>query len=323
MDLTTVYKQQLKDQLFKNQTNLWDTLGQYASDAGQNFLHGQVTNAFNIINSTDLVRCTLSYVNTGIGAGKMASNVVTNLKNEAASKGISVQQLVFDQAQSEIESIIHEITGSVVNYVTTMSSELVLDTTKKLARRTTQMPINIVTKSKSYFLQNQRPYSYFLNEVFQNQDDLTEALDEEQKKEEEKSFIDKTTYTINNIAGKINPYLSKTTAVINGVMTYYQAGPDILQQYIMENVAQIQSQINDVVNDTTKDIYKEIDEFENKQSSAIGKKMVEQYEAQQRKLANKAKQKMETSKTLTKLLTNSLKQKAKLEIMAKTGVSIL
>ena len=55
MDLTTVYKQQLKDQLFKNQTNLWDALGKHASDAGQNFLHGQVTNAFNIINSTHTI----------------------------------------------------------------------------------------------------------------------------------------------------------------------------------------------------------------------------------------------------------------------------
>lgn len=284
-------------------SGMYDTLSAQAINAGQSFLAGKVTSTFSSLKNDEGVQALTNATTTGIGLYSTVSEVVKN-------------------AEVAATSLVSELANYATEAITTEASKIVTDFVNKHIDAVTSIPKGIIDTSLTYFNENKLSIGDLSKTFITDQEKINAQNIQKNEEERKTNFITdmKDKYMKNR--SKISAAVDIGLSYVNLVTSYIEQGPQWVESKIDEGVEFCVSYIQKCADKQWEIDKKAIDDFIKNEGETVGKRMADEYNT----ILTKEAQKIVTNKEkeIQKLLTkaNTLLQKAKLVIMALTGINL-
>lgn len=286
-------------------SDIKDTLGSQAINAGQSFLAGKVTNAFSLLMEDEGMKAMTNAAASGIGLYSTVSQVFEN-----------------DNYESIIESLSADLLNKATESITKGVSEVAVDFVNKHVDAITRVPKDIVSNSLAYFNSYKLSITDIIKEYIVPKEYQTKIEIEAAETNKKATFINKMKDKYMENRSYIVEGINTGLSYVNLVMSYIGQGPEWVESKMDKGIGWCVEQAQNKANEQWKIDKENIDKFVKNTSDEIGSRMTEEYNNILRKQAQKiiAEKEKEIQKLVTKAIT--LLQKSKLQIMAKIGINL-
>ena len=347
-------------QNFVNAIGGTDKITEVCIDKGGNFLAGKVTSVFQKASTTDTQTWIVTTnVDGKISSTKrfydktLAENYKksqeADLKHgeeNAKSKGkepkkyfVTIEESKLDGALSSVGSLASNTLGTMGALAVgpEMISALVMEATSvataqlsQITAKITEAPIKAALNAPKIMKeQMQKTFNEektTLAKEMKNFNITAEDRIEEQSKKSEEDAEKSNKKSLAAKLSSLNTSVSKTTTAINdkvsSIAKYIAEGPEWVSNQISKALEESLSNLNTSIDNTCESINNGVEEFARSQGKTAGKKLANQYNKIIEKQARKTYNIMQENKSKAKIKAFAALQKAKLKIMALTGVNI-
>ena len=285
----------------KNFNDAWKQVSSMSIDAGQAFLAGNVTSAFATAMKTPIASYTTQTVLNSYQIYDKASYLYTY--------GGEIMR-------TAIKTITNTIVTNVVKQATTVTGRYAI----QYYEMGKKIPARIKDASLAYF--NAYKPELDLSKFFKTSEQKSE---EEKTKNQESSFSKKLgdiAEKSTKIMDKINTISGQINEAMGDVMQCGQAGTGWIEQNVNRHIKNISSQYDKQMGEWYKDATEDIDKWVKKQGEKYGKRMIDEYANALDIAQQKLEELKERKLTKSKMLAETNIQKAKLQLMALTGINI-
>lgn len=264
-------------------------------DRGSNFINGKITSAFDAVQND----VSVSYLSSTLSdTMDMATTVVMSpaLVSEIVGKAMT---------------IVNNELSKKMNEVAALPMKLAVDTTS-LVKQYTQKAFN----------DNKITFAKALEEVSVNQEDTSKATDDENDtasdENQKKSLLQKAA----DVKKSIDKFTQQIQLAVSDAAKYTAEGPKWLSQKINTYLENEIKSMDESLDKKKAEMFESHDKWCQAQGEKAGKKLADEYNKVLRKTAKSQYDKIKKVNAEAKALTFSAKQKAKLKIMALTGINI-